>query len=273
MSKKPAPYQRQVTVSGSLLLPFGSTKKWELDRIRLQYASTSGLHFTSDVPFVHINKRAKRPLYFNDAPAIFNMPKLFRGVDGDKDERKKIILMRIKNAVSQFMEGATKYEHLFLDHYFAHFLDSYDYEVEYTDFVGDKAQAPLWMSGLLPIPQVQIYCEDPLDKRFSAAPSNNFRVDFGFWTGKELVAVEVDGYEPSGYERDLRRDRMLRRAGVDLVHILNKELEEHGRRVITKLLPGTVMNTYYSSLTNEEREGASFYLYASSSDLDDEIPF
>jgi hypothetical protein len=30
-------------------------------------------------------------------------------------------------------------------------------------------------------------------------PSNNFRVDFGFWTGTQLIAIEIDGNEPEGY--------------------------------------------------------------------------
>lgn len=68
-------------------------------------------------------------------------------------------------------------------------------------------------------------------------PTNNFRVDFGFWTGTRLVAVEIDGHEPEGYARDIRRDRLLRRAGVEVVHILNTEIMEHGTRVVSRLLP------------------------------------
>ena len=68
-------------------------------------------------------------------------------------------------------------------------------------------------------------------------PTNNFRVDFGFWTGTQLIAVEIDGKEPEGYERDVRRDRLLRRAEVDVVHILNTEIERHGIKVISELLP------------------------------------
>ena len=41
---------------------------------------------------------------------------------------------------------------------------------------------------------MQLYVHDPLeDDIFAFEPSNNFRVDFGFWTGANLVAVEIDG--------------------------------------------------------------------------------
>jgi hypothetical protein len=58
---------------------------------------------------------------------------------------------------------------------------------------------------------MQIYVANPLADSASWEPSNNFRVDYGFWNGQQLI-VEIDGVEPAGYARDIRRDRMLRRA-------------------------------------------------------------
>jgi hypothetical protein len=42
---------------------------------------------------------------------------------------------------------------------------------------------------------------------------------------------------PRGYARDIRRDRLLRRAGVDVIHILNLEIERHKARALAELLP------------------------------------
>ena len=95
-------------------------------------------------------------------------------------------------------------------------------------------------NALLPIPQMQVYVEDILDQRWSFEPTNNFRVDFGFWTGTQLVAVEMDGNEPEGYAADVRRDRLLRRANVDVVHILNTEIDKHGRDLMVPLLPQSI---------------------------------
>ena len=54
------------------------------------------------------------------------------------------------------------------------------------------------------------------------------------------MAVEIDGNDPGGYARDLRRDRLLRRADVDVIHILNTEIERHGDMVIHALLPESI---------------------------------
>jgi hypothetical protein len=106
--------------------------------------------------------------------------------------------------------------------------------------IGNPFENPLSLfNALLPIPQMQLYVHDPLEDDWSGRlePSNNFRVDFGFWTGAQLIAVEIDGNEPSGYARDIRRDRLLRRAEVDVIHILNTEIEKHAGGVIYMLLP------------------------------------
>jgi very-short-patch-repair endonuclease len=77
--------------------------------------------------------------------------------------------------------------------------------------------------------------------KWTFEPNNNFRVDFGFWTGTKLIAVEIDGNEPEGYARDIRRDRLLRRADVDVVHILNTEIDKHGgENLMVALLPQSI---------------------------------
>jgi hypothetical protein len=91
--------------------------------------------------------------------------------------------------------------------------------------------------ALVPIPELQLYVHDPLGDTETYQPGNNFRVDYGFWNGEQLIAVEIDGAEPEGYARDIRRDRLLRRAGVDVIHILNLELTKHKARALRELLP------------------------------------
>lgn len=111
-----------------------------------------------------------------------------------------------------------------------------------------RPQTPLSVfNALLPIPEMQVYVHDPLEEDWDTfEPTNNFRVDFSFWTGAQLVAVEIDGNDPTGYARDVRRDRMLRRAEIGVVHILNTELSEHGKKVIQKLLPSEISHAWRS---------------------------
>jgi len=77
-------------------------------------------------------------------------------------------------------------------------------------------------------------------------------VDFAFWTGSKIVAVEVDGTSHIGDEKHITKDRMLQRAGVQVIHVLNKELVEHGTKVIEALLP-TPISRYWQDL--EEPRG------------------
>jgi len=128
------------------------------------------------------------------------------------------------------IDTTTRYETTFLKIYF--------------DFIKDHSfvREPLGRyNALLPIPQMQLYVHDVLDdSQWTFEPNNNFRVDFGFWTGTKLIAVEIDGNEPEGYARDIRRDRLLRRAEVDVVHILNTEIDKHGMRLMVALLPKSI---------------------------------
>ena len=135
-------------------------------------------------------------------------------------------------------ETTTKYEVNFLQRYFD-YLKSFLDEDPHRLF---EISPMSLFNAMLPIPQMQLYVHDPLEDDWSGTyePSNNFRVDFGFWTGTKLIAVEIDGNEPQGYARDIRRDRLLRRANVDVVHILNSELDIHGKKVILHLLSESI---------------------------------
>jgi hypothetical protein len=99
-----------------------------------------------------------------------------------------------------------------------------------------KSEKDLWRA-LLPIPELQLYVQDPLAETMSFQPDNNFRVDYGFWDGEKLIAVEIDGAEPEGYARDIRRDRLLKRAGVEVIHIMNTEIARHKAHALVQLLP------------------------------------
>lgn len=240
----PRTYKQHFALEDHLLLPFGTTKKWELSRIKLQYATSTGIHFVSDVPFVHIDRRAEQPLFLAQARQVFSNPELYFNLPREQPECTEEILKRAKNAIRNFMPGATQYEHLFLDIYFGRLGE--DADEEWNKFKPKDAPQlyPNWMAALLPIPQVQIYCEDPLSWDGDLTPENNFRVDFAFWTGKRLVAVEIDGNEPGGYANDVRRDRLLRRAGIDLIHILNSEVEDYAGIIVERLLPDDVAYSY-----------------------------
>lgn len=68
-----------------------------------------------------------------------------------------------------------------------------------------------------------------------------FKVDFAFWTGKRIIAIEIDGSSHVGSELHIRKDRMLQKAGVMVIHILNSELLKYGVKTLEKLLPKEIV--------------------------------
>jgi hypothetical protein len=215
-----------IEITDHLILPFGRATKSDLQKITLAAVAANGIYLRADIPCVYINVAEKKPLRLLDFFSVFG-----RG-QGSSPNGDDVMAMLdfIHQIILQHMPtGTTPYEAAFLKHYF--------------DFVKDDPfiKKPFGRyNALLPIPQMQVYVEDVLDPRWSFEPTNNFRVDFGFWTGTQLVAVEIDGNEPEGYAADVRRDRLLRRANVDVVHILNTEIHKHGRDLMLPLLPKSI---------------------------------
>jgi Protein of unknown function (DUF559) len=143
----------------------------------------------------------------------------------------------------------TRWEEMFLDLYFTILKTLRAPEQEFIAFMKAcqgigiwewahwyKSDKDVWRA-LLPIPELQLYVQDPLADTLSFQPDNNFRVDYGFWDGEKLIAVEIDGAEPEGYARDIRRDRLLKRAGVEVIHIMNMEIAKHKANALVQLLP------------------------------------
>ncbi len=213
-----------------LVLPFGTATKADITRIHLVHVAATGIRLESDVPLVYIDKSKRTPLTLAQFADVFPAkPSDYENREVDEQEG----LVFIRDELKKYNPNMTKYEGWFLDYYFEH-VKGYHFS-DLIIAMEEKFKGSSY-SAFLPIPEMQIYVADPLDD-FAYEPNNNFRVDYGFWDGQRLIAVEIDGAEPAGYARDVRRDRMLRRGGVDVIHILNAEIEKHGERAIRNLLP------------------------------------
>jgi hypothetical protein len=215
----------------------------------LSAVSADGLYFATDVPVIFIRKSDKRPISLGDFDRHFGyLPsKLYEADD-------HAYLDHMRDTLKAHNPKMTPSEEQFLDLYFgilnistahthkktpqrihdiAKEINFSPYEFGSTFY---KSPDDVWRA-LVPIPELQLYVQDPLSETKTYQPDNNFRVDYGFWNGKKLVAVEIDGAEPAGYARDIRRDRLLRRAGVDVIHIMNLELTRYKARALIELLP------------------------------------
>lgn len=228
-----------------LILPYGRAVKSDLQKIALSAVSADGLYFSTDVPVIFINKAKRRPICLGDFAEHFK-----EWPDSHFDDTEQTILTNMCGVLKSLNPNMTQAEEDFLNLYFTAlktlaayangeegaFSAAYDLGFPPNWLHPKLSRKDIWRA-LLPIPELQLYVQDPLATTKSYQPDNNFRVDYGFWNGEQLIAVEIDGAEPEGYARDIRRDRLLRRAGVDVIHILNIEIARHKARALIQLLP------------------------------------
>jgi hypothetical protein len=228
-------------VPDHLIIPFGSPK-WAIDKIRIAGVSTDATYFASDTPTVYIDKAKKAPL------RLVHFPGVFPGKIPDDDDQYLDVgqsLAFIRDFLRTKCELQTDFERRFLDLYFSYVTsrtepNAWEKRQPRTSLEKPKDD-PLWVfAALLPLPQAHLYLSDPLSQKYSFVPENMVKVDFAFWTGEHIVAIEIDGGSHIGSRDHIRKDRMLNRSGVLTIHIMNDELLEHGEEVIRKLLPTEV---------------------------------
>jgi len=235
-------------VPNHLIIPFGCPK-WDIKNIRITGVSTKATYFESETPVAYIDVSKKRALRIEDIESVFPDGVEREPIDplsATEDEKAENAWSGIVKKLRSNAEVQTESERKFLDLYF-------QYVVQETTFPGESwADKPPkdrpkpynsvnWrFAALLPLPQAHLYLTDPLADTYSYSPENMRKVDFAFWTGESIVAVEIDGASHAGSAEHIRKDRLLQRAGVLVIHILNEELLEHGTKVVGKLLPRVV---------------------------------
>lgn len=231
----------QLKIADHLLIPFGRPK-WDIERIKIVGVSTTATYIESDTPLVYINRSEKKALRLRDFLEVFpgDFPSLL-----EQPEALEFIREHLKKTCNL----DTDFEKRFLDLYFAHCSSTAEptkWELQHhnREKLPPPKNDPDWVfDALLPLPQAHLYSNDPLRENYSFVPDRMVKIDFAFWTGTEILAVEIDGSSHVGSESHVQKDRMLQRVGIPVFHILNAELLKHGQRVITHLLPPSV--THY----------------------------
>lgn len=241
----------QIKIPDQLLIPFGGPK-WSIERISVVGVSTTGTYLQSDTPLAHIDRSKARALRLRDFKSV--MPGSW-----ENEMDSLVALDIIQNHLREKCELATASEKLFLELYFQYCRDCVTAPEYMQRLYKEQAERPIpyndidWVfDALMPLPQAHLYQNDPLQDDFHFVPSLMMKVDFAFWTGKHLVAIEIDGSSHTGSEAHIRKDRLLQRSGVHVVHILNGELTKYGVQVIRRLLPQEIIQ-FWSSAEEEYR--------------------
>jgi hypothetical protein len=236
----------QIQIPDQLLIPFGGPK-WSIERINVVGVSTTGTYIQSDTPLAYIDKSKQVAL------RLRNFTEVIPGEWPDIVEVAPATEF-IQAHLREKCEIATDYERQFLDLYFefcAKEIDPSRY-LKHSRKERKELRPPYddekWIfDALLPLPQAHLYQANPLEDYYDFAPTRMMKVDFVFWTGKRLVAVEIDGGSHIGSGPHVEKDRLLQRAGVHVVHILNSEITKYGIKVVERLLPSEITQFWESA--------------------------
>jgi len=250
----------RVRVLGHLLIPFG-VEKWRIEDVRVSGVSTDATYFESPAPLCHIDMSKADALRVHQIERVFPQPDQYHTsstVEAD--------LALVQSTIEQACQFDAASEKRFLRLYFEYILDRSapqgdDPLAEYRRTILPGSDARWAYEALLPLPQAHLYLRDPLAESFSFTPERMFKVDFAFWTGKRLIAIEVDGKSHIGSPHHIVKDRLLQRANVHVIHIMNEELVKHGTAVIEKLLPREISKWWHHG-DETERPVPSYGPYA-----------
>lgn len=209
-----------------LIIPYGFTDKWDINKLKIVGVDEKATYFESELPCFYLDKSSTPPLRIKDINSITTSD-LYNDQYHPFNDDMESILKYLQNKCD------TKYEKQFLQYYFDYFRESAE---EYS------------YKALLPVPQAHVYFKDPLtedEDTFVSEKSN--RIDFLFWNGAKIILVEIDGDAPSHVQGNniahehIIKDRKFQHVGVQIIHILNKEIDEHGVKVVERLLPKDIL--------------------------------
>lgn len=241
----------EFSINDHLIVPYG-VEKWRIEDIRIVGVSTTATYFKTDIPAVHIDTRKGNP---------YRIGEFLDGFQYNGQNTHEEHLQAVEDYILQWCDARSDFEALFLKTYF----DWLKGILRVIDFKPVSLHTPPhddknWVyTALFPIPQAHLYVTDPLRDKYSFAPERMVKVDFAFWTGKNFVAIEIDGSSHIGNEKHVWKDRWLQRSGVQVIHILNDEVKEFGKKIVDALLPKEIANFWHGLSSNDRDLIAPFF--------------
>jgi hypothetical protein len=183
-----------------LLIPYGSAGFFP-DKLKLTGFSTGGLSLWTASPCVIVDRGAGQPLRCHQMPADFSpppAPEAMRDTAG-----KLFFLQRYLHSLCGVWQGPPK---AFIDAYFAavnrDIAANRDMlEERVRDLAGLAGADDFVFSAPLPLPRAHLHLAPRADAPTVRA-EDVVTVDFAFWTGRRLLAVDMDtGATPTPKQR------------------------------------------------------------------------
>ncbi len=193
-----------------LLIPYG-TAEWRPE--------TRG-------PQIAIETDARDPLRLNDGPYDFAELPPAAGT-GTVAERLAILRDHLTEFCDQWAKRPRQFVALyfrFIDHVIA--ADRAAIDTHVAKFAGLFTADDYAFSALRPLPRAHL----------PVAGDAHVRVDFAFWTGERLVAVDIAGDEARGSAWE-GRARQLEAAGIQRTEIPSAAIAKDDPDVLRKALP------------------------------------
>jgi len=194
----------------TLVIPYG-TAEWRAE---------------TNAPKVEIEPEAHDPLRLNDGPYEFtDLPE--KAGSGSAAERLAILEDHIAGFCDQFARRPRQFLALYF-RFIAETVrtDRAAIDAKVKPFGGLFTADDFGFSALRPLPRAHLPVTD----------GKRVRVDFAFWTGERLVAVDIVGDDARGAAWDARR-QMLDAAGIQRVEIPAAAVARDDVAVLREHLP------------------------------------
>jgi hypothetical protein len=220
------------TLNDVLLIPYG-VAEWSLDGIAIEGFSTRALRLRAAFPCAAINRAAREPLRFNTSRYEAGFaPTMPAGAADDAT--------LVKDYLKGLCRPWDKVASQFLDAYFQFAVDLVEEQKDalrarLEPFAGLYTYSDWFFSAPKPLPRAHLHA--PQAGAATAGSAAAFvPVDFAFWLGDRLVAVQSSQSALTPKKAKERADR-LRVAGIEAVTFAPADLAgAKARELFTRLL-------------------------------------
>lgn len=258
----------QFPLHGVSIFPFSCTK-WEFNSIDIISTSVAKSVFCCAFPCLALPSNVQGPLQLSDLSLVCpDYQGLNRFNDLNIDDTLNYIKQYFNERCDEKKLAQTKATKHFIDLYYKFIravIDSGELngDCPWSDPLHlEDEEIPIFdsrivFSGLLPMPEIWVHASDTILNM----SSNWYRADLGFWTGKELVLIEIQGGSHVGKINDIMRYRAINsHDDIKVIYLHDDEIFKLAPYDMIKILPESVWKywSYGSAKINPLGDGSCY---------------